>query len=62
MRIDPSRIATGHQVRSQLSAERFALLRAVTDTAAHPETCPGAVPISGRAPGMSAVVMPRGPK
>ena len=36
MRIVPSRIATGHQARSQLSEERFALLRAVTEAATQP--------------------------
>jgi hypothetical protein len=62
MRIVPSRIPTGHQARSQLSEARFALLSAVTDTATQPSRWAGVVPSSDRAPGISAVVMPRGPK
>jgi hypothetical protein len=62
MRIVPSSSPTGHQPRNQPSDDRFALFSAVTETAAQPSTRPGAAPSRDRAPGMSAVVMPRGPK
>ena len=62
-RIDPPKVPTGQYARSQLSpSSRRALVRSVADAATHPEMWVGATPIRGRAPGMSAFVMPRGPK
>ena len=61
-RMEPPNVPTGQYARNQLNEPRSALVRVLADAATQPVMLRGGVPTSGRAPAMTALVIPRGPK